>query len=90
MPTKSQSVLRPIQRATRKPVESRSNEDPSTNQPDKHSHDFHARISERAYALYEEHGRKDGHALEDWLEAERQVINQGLSQDVETVGQRYS
>ena len=90
MPTKSQSVLRPTQRATRNPAESRSNEHPSTNQLDKHSHDFHARISEQAYALYEEHGRKDGHALEDWLEAERQVINQSLSQDVETVGQRYS
>jgi hypothetical protein len=27
--------------------------------------------------LYEEHGREDGHALEDWLEAERQMLNQG-------------
>ena len=36
----------------------------------------HARISERAYAWYEEHGRADGHALEDWLAAERQVLNQ--------------
>ena len=93
MSTKTQSVLRPTQHATRNPVESRSNEHPSTNQPGGHSHDFHARISERAYALYEEHGREDGHALEDWLEAERQVISQGLlqnSEDVETVRQRYS
>ena len=90
MPTKTQSVSRPTQRATQNPVESRSNEHPSTNQPDEHSHNFHARISERAYALYVEHGRKEGYALEDWLEAERQVINQGFSQDVETVSQRYS
>jgi hypothetical protein len=75
MPTKSQSVSRAKLRATRTPVESRSNENTSTYQPDKHSQVVHARISEQAYALYEEHGREDGHALEDWLEAERQVLN---------------
>lgn len=78
MPTKTQSVSRPIQRATRDSVESRGNEKTGTNQPNGHSQDFHARISERAYALYEEHGRADGHALEHWLEAERQVFNQGV------------
>jgi len=75
MPTKIRVVSRPSQSATRNPVESRSNENTNTNQPHEHSQDFHARISERAYALYEEHGREDGHALEDWLEAERQVLN---------------
>lgn len=75
MPTKIRVVSRPTQRATRNPVESLSNENTITNQPDEHSQDFHARISERAYFLYEEHGREDGHALEDWLEAERQVLN---------------
>ena len=75
MPTKTQSVSRPTQRATRNPFESRSTENTTTNQTDEHSQDFHARISERAYALYEKHGREDGHALEDWLEAERQVLN---------------
>jgi hypothetical protein len=76
MPTKSQSVARAKLRATRTLVESRSNENTSTtNQPDEHSQVVHARISEQAYALYEEHGREDGHALEDWLEAERQVLN---------------
>jgi hypothetical protein len=24
--------------------------------------------------LYEQRGRRDGHALDDWLEAERQVV----------------
>ena len=47
------------------PGASRSNENTITNQPDEESQDFHALISERAYALYEEHGREDGHALED-------------------------
>lgn len=77
MPTKSQSVVRTTQRVTRNPVESRSSEYTTTDQPDGHAHNFHARISERAYALYEEHGREDGHALDDWLEAERQVNQQG-------------
>ena len=77
MPTKTQSVSRATQRTTRIPVESRSNENTRTNQPDEHSPDLQARISERAYALYEEHGRDDGHTLEDWLAAEQQVLNQG-------------
>lgn len=75
MPTKIRIVSRSTQSATRTPVHSRSTENTITNQPDEHSQDFHARISERAYALYEEHGREDGHALENWLEAERQVLN---------------
>lgn len=78
MPTKIQSVSRPRQRATPNPVESRHNENTSNNQLDEHFQDIHARISERAYALYEEHGREDGHALENWLEAEQQVLNQSV------------
>jgi DUF2934 family protein len=75
MPTKSQSASRAKQRATRTSAESRSNENTVTHQPDEHSQVVHARISEQAYALYEEHGREDGHALEDWLEAKKRVLN---------------
>ena len=32
------------------------------------------RIARRAYALYEQGGRQNGRALEDWLNAERQVV----------------
>jgi hypothetical protein len=32
-----------------------------------------ARIAMRAYELYEQRGRQDGHALEDWLQAEREI-----------------
>jgi hypothetical protein len=77
MATKTQSASRPTQRATRSPTESRGNEDTITSQPAEHVQNLHARISERAYALYEAHGRLDGHALEDWLDAEQQVLNQG-------------
>lgn len=32
------------------------------------------RIARRAYELYEQRGRQEGQALEDWLNAERQVV----------------
>ncbi len=30
-------------------------------------------IRRRAYALYEERGHEDGHALDDWLQAEAEL-----------------
>jgi hypothetical protein len=32
-------------------------------------------IRRRAFDLYERHGRVDGHALDDWLEAEAEVTH---------------
>jgi hypothetical protein len=32
------------------------------------------RVAERAYELYEQRGRQEGHSLEDWLNAERQLL----------------
>ena len=74
MSTKTQSVSRSMQRVQRNSVASGNNENTGANLPNGHSQDVLTRISERAYALYEEHGREDGRALEDWLEAERQVL----------------
>jgi hypothetical protein len=37
--------------------------------------DLHARISHRAYELYVERGSREGHAEEDWLEAEREILD---------------
>jgi len=37
--------------------------------------DLHARISHRAYELYLQRGSRDGHAQEDWLDAEREVLD---------------
>ena len=74
MSTKTQLGVRTTQHAPRNPAEPRSHEYTTANQSDQ---PFHTRISERAYALYEQHGREDGHALDHWLEAERQVISQG-------------
>lgn len=35
----------------------------------------HDRIRAEAYALYEQRGRQEGLALEDWLNAERQLVS---------------
>jgi len=35
--------------------------------------DLQARIAKRAYELFEQRGGKDGYALEDWLQAEREI-----------------
>lgn len=34
----------------------------------------HERIERRAYELYEQRGRQEGRALEDWVNAERQLV----------------
>jgi len=33
----------------------------------------HAHIVQRAYELYEQWGRQDGQALEDWVKTEREL-----------------
>jgi CheY-like chemotaxis protein len=35
---------------------------------------LHQQISKRAYALYEQRGREEGRAWEDWFEAKRQIL----------------
>jgi len=40
--------------------------------------DVSSLVAKKAYELYEKRGRKSGHALEDWLEAER-IIKGKLS-----------
>ena len=77
MATKKQAVSRPTRRATQNPIESRNNGNTSAHRPDGQFQDGHMRISERAYALFEERGRNDGRAVEDWLEAEQQVLRKG-------------
>jgi hypothetical protein len=38
--------------------------------------DLQEQIRSRAYDLYEQRGREDGHDLEDWLQAESEVTQQ--------------
>jgi hypothetical protein len=35
-------------------------------------------IAKRAYELHVERGRRDGYALDDWLEAEHEILSQIL------------
>ena len=37
-------------------------------------HELDARIRTRAYELYEQRGFQEGHELDDWLQAEREVL----------------
>lgn len=36
--------------------------------------DIQVRIAQRAYEIHAEHGYREGRALDDWLEAEREVL----------------
>ena len=44
-------------------------------------------IELRAYDLYVERGREDGHAVEAWLEAERQLFEARGASPAQTSGQ---
>ena len=37
------------------------------------------RIEERAYALWEADGRPEGRALDHWLQAEQEILNQSVA-----------
>ena len=38
--------------------------------------DPHILIAKRAYELYSERGHRHGNALDDWLDAEREILSQ--------------
>jgi hypothetical protein len=41
-----------------------------------------AYIRVRAYQLFEQRGRQDGHAVEDWLQAEEEILGKKQPQNV--------
>ena len=43
-------------------------------QTNKAASNVHEEIRQRAYELYEQRGRQDGHDLEDWLQSESEVM----------------
>jgi len=49
---------------------------PRTRQPVSPCDDPHILIAKRAYELYSERGYRHGNALDDWLDAEREVLSQ--------------
>lgn len=48
---------------------------PSGDPEEQYFQDLGARIARRAYELHERRGRMHGNDLEDWLEAERQILS---------------
>lgn len=48
--------------------------EPVHSQPVSPPDDTQARITDRAYELYAERGYRQGYALDDWLEAEREIV----------------
>ena len=50
--------------------------DPHTNQQIESQQIENEQIQLRAYELYEQRGREDGHHVEDWLQAETEVSMQ--------------
>ena len=47
-----------------------------TRQPVSPCEEPHMLIAKRAYELYSERGYRHGFALDDWLEAEREIVSQ--------------
>ena len=47
-----------------------------TRQPVSTCDDLHILIAKRAYELYGERGYRHGYAIDDWLDAEREVLSQ--------------
>jgi len=47
-----------------------------THQPLSPCDDLHILIAKRAHELYSERGYRHGSALDDWLEAEREILSQ--------------
>jgi len=50
-----------------------------------HSHDIEERIRQRSFELYEQRGRVDGYALDDWLQAEREILGAHKHRKVKAV-----
>lgn len=48
--------------------------EPVYSQPVSPPDDRQARITDRAYELYADRGYRQGYALDDWLEAEREIL----------------
>lgn len=66
-------VSRPIQK--KEPAAAVTEKEPVHCQPVSPCDDLQIRIAQRAYELHAERGYRDGYALDDWLEAEREILS---------------
>ena len=51
----------------------RSTSDPTLTEPELRTPELEEKIRARAYDVYEQRGRIDGHELDDWLQAEAEL-----------------
>ncbi len=63
----------PPARTAAKPLRAAS---PSQTRPESTFHNLKALIAKRAYERHAEQGYRHGFALDDWLEAEREILSQ--------------
>jgi hypothetical protein len=48
--------------------------------------DIQEQVRLRAYELYEQRGREDGHDVEDWLQAELELLPPGVKRQLDPHG----
>ncbi len=76
---KSQTSKQAVEKKPQAPLANQSTKaaapGKSTRQARPSFDDLHARITTQAYTLYVERGSRDGYELEDWLDAEREILS---------------
>jgi len=65
-----------VKQVKRRPTRREAQTDDDRGQADQ----VRPRIAQRAYELYAQRGHAHGHDREDWLEAERQILNETRSE----------
>ena len=67
------------QQVSRDPQPAAVAREPVHSQPVSPCDELQVRIAQRAYELHAERGYRQGYALEDWVEAEREILGQECS-----------
>ena len=65
---------RKVSRSIQKKEPAVTEKEPVHCQPVSPCDDLQVRIAQRAYELHAERGYREGRALDDWLEAEREIL----------------
>jgi hypothetical protein len=72
------AIKKPRRKKVSESIQSRAptapDEQPVHCQPASSGEDSQVRIAKRAYDLYLERGSRAGYALDDWLDAEREIL----------------
>lgn len=67
------------QRVSRDGESTAAEKEPVHSQPLSPCDDLQARIAKRAYEIHGERGYRQGYALQDWVDAEREILGQECS-----------